>query len=54
LKNILRIYISVSSQRDAEQADIERETRELARQPRAGLNELTLIHVKRGLWKTLR
>ena len=28
-------YVSVSSQRDAEQADVERETRELATRPRA-------------------
>jgi VIT1/CCC1 family predicted Fe2+/Mn2+ transporter len=46
-------YVSVSSQRDAEQADVERETRELARRPRAELNELALIYVKRGLEKDL-
>lgn len=46
-------YVSVSSQRDAEQADVERETRELARSPRAELNELALIYVKRGLEKNL-
>src|SRR5450756_71664 len=46
-------YVSVSSQRDAEQADVERETRELAGQPRAELNELALIYVKRGLEKEL-
>lgn len=46
-------YVSVSAQRDAEQADVERETRELARQPRAELNELALIYVKRGLEKEL-
>ena len=46
-------YVSVSAQRDAEQADVERETRELARQPRAELNELALIYVKRGLDKEL-
>ena len=33
-------YVSVSSQRDAEQADIEREKAELAEQPQAELNEL--------------
>ena len=33
-------YVSVSSQRDAEQADIELEKRELARHPQAELNEL--------------
>jgi VIT1/CCC1 family predicted Fe2+/Mn2+ transporter len=46
-------YVSVSSQRDAEQADVERETRELAGQPRAELNELALIYVGRGLEKEL-
>ena len=46
-------YVSVSAQRDAEQADVERETRELVRQPRAELNELALIYVKRGLDKEL-
>ena len=42
-------YVSVSSQRDAEQADIEREKRELSGQPQAELDELTMIYVKRGL-----
>jgi VIT1/CCC1 family predicted Fe2+/Mn2+ transporter len=42
-------YVSVSSQRDAERADVEREKRELAGQPEAELAELTLIYVKRGL-----
>ena len=46
-------YVSVSSQRDAEQADVERETGELATRPRAELNELALIYVKRGLEKHL-
>jgi len=46
-------YVSVSSQRDAEQADVARETRELADQPRAELKELALIYVKRGLDKEL-
>src|ERR1700730_9713026 len=46
-------YVSVSSQRDAEQADMERETRELAHRPRAELNELALIYVKRGLEQEL-
>jgi VIT1/CCC1 family predicted Fe2+/Mn2+ transporter len=46
-------YVSVSAQRDAEQADIGREAGELARQPRAELNELALIYVKRGLEKDL-
>jgi VIT1/CCC1 family predicted Fe2+/Mn2+ transporter len=42
-------YVSVSAQRDAEQADVERETRELAGRPRAELNELAQIYVTRGL-----
>jgi VIT1/CCC1 family predicted Fe2+/Mn2+ transporter len=42
-------FVSVSSQRDAEQADIQRETGELADQPEAELHELALIYVKRGL-----
>jgi VIT1/CCC1 family predicted Fe2+/Mn2+ transporter len=46
-------YVSVSAQRDAEQADVEREAKELARRPRAELNELALIYVKRGLDKEL-
>jgi VIT1/CCC1 family predicted Fe2+/Mn2+ transporter len=46
-------YVSVSSQRDAEQADVERETRELANRPHAEMNELALIYVKRGLEKEL-
>jgi VIT1/CCC1 family predicted Fe2+/Mn2+ transporter len=46
-------YVSVSAQRDAEQADVERETRELAGRPRAELNELALIYVKRGLDREL-
>ena len=46
-------YVSVSSQRDAEQADVERETRELASRPRAELDELALIYVKRGLEEEL-
>ena len=46
-------YVSVSSQRDAEQADVARETRELAGRPRAELNELALIYEKRGLDKQL-
>jgi VIT1/CCC1 family predicted Fe2+/Mn2+ transporter len=43
------VYVSVSSQRDAEQADVEREMRELAGRPGAELNELALIYEKRGL-----
>jgi len=44
-------YVSVSSQRDAEQADVRREKAELADQPQAELQELALIYVKRGLDK---
>src|SRR5450631_2864994 len=46
-------YVSVSSQRDAEQADVERETRELEGRPQAELEELAAIYVKRGLEKDL-
>jgi VIT1/CCC1 family predicted Fe2+/Mn2+ transporter len=46
-------YVSVSSQRDAEQADIGREKRELATEPQAELQELALIYEKRGLEKDL-
>jgi VIT1/CCC1 family predicted Fe2+/Mn2+ transporter len=46
-------YVSVSSQRDAEQADVEREARELAARPRAELNELAVIYIKRGLEEDL-
>jgi vacuolar iron transporter family protein len=46
-------YVSVSSQRDAEQADIEREKRELTGQPQAELHELAMIYVERGLKKEL-
>ena len=46
-------YVSVSSQRDAEQADIEREKQELAQQPQAELSELTTLYVKRGLDREL-
>ena len=42
-------YVSVSSQRDAEQADIGLETLELATEPEAELQELSMIYVKRGL-----
>ena len=42
-------YVSVSSQRDAEQADLSLERRELAAQPRAELTELTSIYVARGV-----
>src|SRR5271154_5151886 len=46
-------FVSVSSQRDAEQADIEREKEELATEPRAELNELATIYVRRGLEREL-
>jgi len=41
-------YVSVSSQRDAEQADIGLETLELATEPEAELQELSMIYVKAG------
>ncbi len=46
-------YVSVSSQRDAEQADIGREMRELTAEPQAEMEELAMIYVKRGLEKDL-
>lgn len=46
-------YVSVSSQRDAEQADIGLEKRELTAKPQAELQELAMIYVKRGLDKDL-
>jgi VIT1/CCC1 family predicted Fe2+/Mn2+ transporter len=46
-------YVSVSSQRDAEQADIDREKKELASEPHAELHELATIYEKRGLDKAL-
>ena len=46
-------YVSVSSQRDAEQADVGREKRELTTEPEAELQELAQIYVKRGLEKAL-
>src|SRR5436305_8038116 len=42
-------YVSVSSQRDAERSDIERESSELARAPVHELNELTDLYIHRGL-----
>jgi len=42
-------YVSVSSQSDAERADVEREKVELATEPQSELNELALIYVRRGL-----
>jgi VIT1/CCC1 family predicted Fe2+/Mn2+ transporter len=46
-------YVSVSAQRDAEQADVWRETRELAGRPQAELDELALIYMNRGLEREL-
>jgi vacuolar iron transporter family protein len=46
-------YVSVSAQRDAEQADVGRETRELAGRPQAELDELALIYMNRGLEREL-
>lgn len=46
-------YVSVSSQTDAEKADVARETRELAETPEAELEELTQIYVGRGLDREL-
>ena len=46
-------YVSVSSQRDAERADIARETQELTGQPQAELEELAMIFMERGLDKDL-
>jgi VIT1/CCC1 family predicted Fe2+/Mn2+ transporter len=42
-------YVSVQSQADTEHADIAKETRELAEDPDAELQELTHIYVHRGL-----
>ncbi len=42
-------FVSVSSQRDSEQADIALEKQELAQHPQAELDELAGIYVKRGL-----
>ena len=46
-------YVSVSSQRDAERADIAREREELATSPDAELHELAGIYHRRGLDKEL-
>jgi len=46
-------FVSVSSQRDAEQADVGREKAELVAEPEAELEELAMIYVKRGLAKDL-
>ncbi|MGA2079812.1 MAG: VIT family protein [Holophaga sp.] len=42
-------YVSVSSQRDSEEASIAQEQRELATNPKDELRELALIYEKRGL-----
>lgn len=42
-------YVSVSSQSDAEQADLERERRELAEDPEHEVEELAAIYRSRGL-----
>ena len=42
-------YVSVSSQRDAEQADLDREKDELRSAPEAELEELATIYEQRGL-----
>ncbi|PZU44675.1 MAG: hypothetical protein DI568_15100 [Sphingomonas sp.] len=44
-------YVSVSSQKDAEQADLNREARELAAQPEQELAELVSIYMSRGMNK---
>ena len=46
-------FVSVSSQRDAERADIELEKAELGAEPDAELAELRAIYIKRGLDKEL-
>ena len=46
-------FVSVSSQRDAEQADIEMEKRELRDKPQDELRELAMIYEHRGLEKGL-
>ncbi len=46
-------YVSVSSQRDAERADTERESLELALAPGRELAELTELYVRRGLQPAL-
>ena len=46
-------FVSVSAQRDSEQADIARETEELATSPDAELHELAGIYHHRGLDKDL-
>lgn len=42
-------YVSVSSQRDSERADLERERKELEESPEAERKELAMLYRKRGL-----
>ena len=42
-------YVSVQSQADTENADLNRERRELAEEPAKELDELTTIYIQRGL-----
>ncbi|MCW3040486.1 MAG: hypothetical protein JWM31_2391, partial [Solirubrobacterales bacterium] len=46
-------YVSVSSQRDAERADLRLEARELRQDPAGELHELAAIYVRRGLTEEL-
>jgi VIT1/CCC1 family predicted Fe2+/Mn2+ transporter len=46
-------YISVSSQKDSQKADIEQESKSLKMNPKAELEELTEIYMQRGLDKKL-
>jgi VIT1/CCC1 family predicted Fe2+/Mn2+ transporter len=46
-------YVSVSSQRDVEQADLATERRELAESPEAERDELTQLYVAKGLPEAL-
>jgi VIT1/CCC1 family predicted Fe2+/Mn2+ transporter len=46
-------YVSVSSQRDSERADLAREADEIVHFPDAEMRELTEIYVKRGLERDL-
>lgn len=46
-------YVSVSSQADSEQADIERERRELLANPQRERTELAAIYIQRGLPEAL-
>src|SRR5512147_639238 len=46
-------FVSVSAQRDSEQADVAREKKELATSPDAELHELAAIYQHRGLDKDL-